>query len=300
MRRTDEPEAVVVDRVSGHEESAGYLDSHGSGLFVYSYVPIEAPRAAVVICSPLEAEMARTYRRDVLLARSLASAGLAVQRFHYRGCGNSDGDVFDSSFQTMCDDAATATRAILDRTGVESVAFVGTRWGALVAASVRERFGPGPLALWEPVVNGSSYFRTILRARLIQDLAHGNVRGTTESLVQEIGDKGFVDIVGYPIWRLIHETGSGMSLADGVSQPRPILLVQIDAQSAARREYVRLAEHWRSLGCQVDLRIEVEEQSWWFGNVDWRPEEQRPAIRSLIASTAAWLVDRLRNTGAHR
>ena len=123
-----------VDAI-GIVEEIGFVDSGGRQMFSALHRPDGASNAAVVICSPIQAEQLRNYRREVLLARELARQGLTVQRFHYRGSGNSDGSPADVTFETMLEDARTALRLMQDRAD-GAIALVGTRLGASVAAIV--------------------------------------------------------------------------------------------------------------------------------------------------------------------
>ncbi len=95
-----------------------------------------APPLGVLVCSPLHAEMQRNYRREVLLSRRLASAGAAVERFHYRGTGNSAGEPGRLALDTMIEDGIAAVHHLQQRVGGVPLVVLGTRVGGLVAAAV--------------------------------------------------------------------------------------------------------------------------------------------------------------------
>ena len=71
-----------------------------------------------------------------MLARRLASRGLAVGRFHYVGTGNSDGDLGDVTIAGMAADAAAVAAALAAASGTDRIGFVATRLGSLPASSV--------------------------------------------------------------------------------------------------------------------------------------------------------------------
>ena len=193
---------VVVDTDTGTSERVFYFGPTEAKMIGWLHVPSGQARAAIVICPSTEAEMAQTRRREVLLARSLACRGFAVQRFQYRGSGNSYGDPSGMTFSSMLDDAAAAARHLSDATGVSAMGFVGVRLGGIVAAAAAGQIGPCPLVLWEPALDGRSHLREALRRRLMQDIKRvqdDSARPSTESLIAELQDCGRVDIGGHPL-----------------------------------------------------------------------------------------------------
>ncbi len=71
-------------------EDAGFLVRPEGSLFVVVHRSADrAPSGLLTVCGSLFAEQHTDYRREVRLARVLASQGIAVARFHYRSVGNS-------------------------------------------------------------------------------------------------------------------------------------------------------------------------------------------------------------------
>jgi acetyl esterase/lipase len=117
------------------------------------HMPTAGARAGVVVCLPAPLDAAVDDGRAARLGRRLARAGVAVQRFHYRGSPASDGDPTAVTFAALVADARRAAELLAERTGVERIGLVGARLGALVAARLgRDRPG-APVVLWEPVVD---------------------------------------------------------------------------------------------------------------------------------------------------
>jgi alpha/beta superfamily hydrolase len=140
----------------GHEEIE--LFGEAESLFGCRHVPASGDATAgVVICSPLFTDAAINAHREMRLGRWLARAGLVVQRFHYRGTGESDGDPSRVSFGSLVDDARAAAAHLRDNTGIQRIGFVGSRVGALVAARLARDVDGAPLALWQPVVDPRRY-----------------------------------------------------------------------------------------------------------------------------------------------
>ncbi len=79
---------------TGITEAAEFFGPPGERMLGLAHLPTSAA-SGVLVCSSIQAEFAKNYRREVLLARALARQGRAVGRFHYRGTGNSDGDSLD-------------------------------------------------------------------------------------------------------------------------------------------------------------------------------------------------------------
>ena len=291
-----QPTAVRTDPERGFSEEVQFVGDEGDRMFAFLHRPTEDPTAGVVMCSPLEAETIRHYRKEVLLGRALAARGLAAVRFHYRGTGNSDGEGSDRTFDDMAGDALDVAAWLRDRTGVERVAYLGTRWGALVAANAAGR-GTQPLAMWEPSVSAAAYFRETLRWRLMHELKHaepGAPRPTTKDLVDEMRERGSVDVMGYPVHWSLYSTAADRTLQGELgSDPRRVLLVQLSLERELRAEYRRLVEEWNGAGLDAASELVIDEVAWRFQVVRWAAEEDRPETDRLLSITTAWLDDTL-------
>ena len=122
-----------------------------------------ARRRAVVLCSPFGEEAIRAHRLYRVLATQLARAGFHVLRFDYRGTGDSFGDERSARLGAWLTDVEVASREALDTAGVASVAWVGLRLGATLAALKASTGAEGlsQLVLWDPVVEGAPYLRDL-------------------------------------------------------------------------------------------------------------------------------------------
>ncbi|HEX2030311.1 MAG TPA: alpha/beta hydrolase [Actinomycetota bacterium] len=282
--------ARVEHARTGIVEEAGFLDVDGERVFAVRHLPPRPADAGLVICCPVFAEFEKNYRREVPLARSLAAAGIAVQRFHYRGTGHSDDA--DTTFDTMLEDARLAARALAERAEVDVLAFMGTRLGALPAAAAAAEFPGGPLALWEPVVTPEAYFREIVRYRRLLDVRKGQAADVIP-LVDELADNGAVEVVGYRLGRPLHDSMSGRALRRELgAASRPILLVQFgQPQRPLRAEYRALRDELAADGFDVETAVASLDEMWLFAQ-QWQPPER------LLTLTAEWLRRRLLRTPA--
>ncbi|HEY8547118.1 MAG TPA: alpha/beta hydrolase, partial [Acidimicrobiales bacterium] len=144
----------------GYEEVELFGGAPGGGLtFGCRHMPAsEDVTAGVVICPPTHGDAAINYHREARLGRWLARAGVATQRFHYRGTGESDRlPPPGITFSTLVDDARQAAELLRERCGLERIGFLGTRVGALVAARAAAELDGAPLVLWQPVVDPRRY-----------------------------------------------------------------------------------------------------------------------------------------------
>ena len=186
-RPTGPVEATRLDATNGTEERISFRGPAGDRVFSCLYLPASTARGCVLICSPMYAEFTRNYRREVLLARKLAADGFAVERFHYRGTGNSDGAGSDVTFETMRDDARTTLEHLRTESGVELVFLVGTRWGAMVASAAASLVPDASLVLWEPLLETARFFRDAFRTRMVAELKSGSDNPTkSDELIRRL------------------------------------------------------------------------------------------------------------------
>lgn len=288
-------ESVRLDRDSGGREDVAFLDSHGTKILTVTHLPAGTPRGGVLICSPIKSELMKNYRREVLLSRALARCGIAVQRFQYRGTGNSHGDPDALSFETMVEDAQAALARLRECAGMQRTAFVGTRLGGLVAAAAAKGIGGAPLVLWEPVTETAPYFRELFRARMIGELRAGTStdRPSAVSLADELTKTGYLDVLGYSIDRSLYESVKERSLLGELGNvARPILLVQMSRTTRLRGNYARLMAQLEPAGFTFETETVQEEEAWWFQETEAPPEM---LTRLLVTHTSDWICTNLSN-----
>lgn len=241
------------------------FESGDDRIFGACHLPAETPVGGVLVCSPLFKEWGTNHRREVLLAWELAANGFAVQRFSYRGCGESGGDTLALTFERMVADAETALARLIDRCGPERLIIQGTRFGALVAAAVAGRHPGASLALWQPFVEGSAFFREVFRAQMIGDLKQGQRGLSTKDVLEALERDKWVNVLGEPIGWELYKSSSRLSLLDLVDSERNGLLVQMSARKQVKGEYSKLSDHFAALGGRLEIHLVDDDEAWWFG-----------------------------------
>lgn len=119
----------------------------------------------IVLCYPMGQEYMRAHRAFRQLANLLSKAGFHVLRFDYSCTGDSGGDTETAEVARWVDDLSCAIDELKDTAGVTRVSLVGLRVGAAVAALGRaSRKDIDQIVLWDPVVDGAEYVRSLLEA----------------------------------------------------------------------------------------------------------------------------------------
>jgi hypothetical protein len=243
----------------------------------------------VVICSPIQSELLKNNRREVLLSRRLAAEGVAVQRFHYRGTGNSDGEASSMTVAGMVEDATAAAECLLETAGASRLCFMGTRLGAIVAATTAARFERSDLAFWEPVPDGKRYFRDLVRSRLVTDLRRGEQITSAEHLAG-FEKAGVLDVSGFSIGWALYADAVERALVPPADPGRNILFVHFTRSGEARPEHELMSEAWAAPGNDVTTRQVSYQEAWWIHqdvNV-LTPHVAAEMQRAIVDITVDW------------
>jgi alpha-beta hydrolase superfamily lysophospholipase len=293
--KSSSPAALRIDRERGIQVSVEFLDAGPDRMIGFLHTPLEPPRGGVVLCSSLHAEMMGNYRKEVLLAERLAERGVAVQRFHYRGTGNSGGSDADVTLDSMQDDARLWCQNLVDKTSVADVGYFGVRFGALAAAGAAHAFQEAPVAFWQPVLDPQLYFREIFRSQLMRELKSGKAPGPgPTSLDEKLTSAGIADVLGYSIHETLYKSTLDRLLSDELGRsPRAALIVQIAWAAELTSDLATLVTGWEGGGWRTSTHVEVHEPAWWFVGEDWKAEELREETTALVETTAGWLADQL-------
>ncbi|OIR07151.1 hypothetical protein GALL_107400 [mine drainage metagenome] len=162
-------------------------------------------RGAILYLHPFAEEMNKSRRMAGLQARALARTGWFVLQLDLHGCGDSDGDFADATWERWISDAHHAADWLRRRSGF-SPALWGLRAGCLLAAAVALRLEwPTDLVFWQPVSSGKQHLQQFLRLRLAgallgaqRDAAQPGGDGT-RGLREQLDGGDAIEIAGYSL-----------------------------------------------------------------------------------------------------
>lgn len=297
MTTVDQP-LRRLDRDRGVIEEICFIGEPGKRIFSVQHRSREEPSAGVLVCSPLNSAFVLNYGREVELGRLIAAGSGIVQRFHYRGTGNSDELDGELTFDTMTADARRALRHLRETCVDLPIAVVGTRMAHHVVMRLLEEDDEiGPVVLWEPVLDVERHLAEGFRAARMKWLREGGSDGGVPppSGLAELRDRGAADLLGYRITRELLDSvdppHAGVELAVA-RQIRIVRFVGAFLKSTARRlreldDFVALAE---GFGHTVTVAELETPSNWWFvddddDGVDMVASETRDWILSKVAST---------------
>ena len=293
---------TAVHSEVGTTTETGYFGLGPQMMFGCLLTPARALRGSVIICPPVHADAAKSYRSEVVLARALAHQGFGVLRFHYRGQGHSDGDSSMTTFESMREDVIMALSFLRSRIETSRFALIGCRLGGLVAAAVASLHDSAPLVLWEPVLEPRLYLREAIRARLIGDLSTKGTPSDSPSLrIDQLQEGESIDIHGYPIHGSMVRSLEGRTLFHELGgHPRPILLIQVGKGQSLGAANVSFLERLSALGFPVDVQLTGHEIGWWFRGASQDRERSDQVTDVVVAATVSWLHEQFSPQGAPR
>jgi pimeloyl-ACP methyl ester carboxylesterase len=288
--------ATRIDEKAGIREEVGFIGSGPERIFSTLHAPLGEPVGAVLLCSSILAELLAGYQEEVWLCRSLAERGFAVRRFHYRGTGHSDGDSDDAVYSSICEDAQTVAAHLRRETGMERIGLIGTRVGALVAASVGAGTPGSPMAFIQPILKGEDLFKEVGRSRLIwltREEGRPEDAPRPEDMIAILERERWVDVLGYRLTAALYESVRTRNLADELgSDPRPVQVIQVAKRKAISVDYQRFLDALGAKGFPTDAQLVNDEIAWWFHDT------RRHLLPEIGDAIVPWLTGLLTKEGA--
>jgi hypothetical protein len=271
--------AARQDPVTGAIEEVGFFGDTPR-MMGWTHIPAEDVIGGVVICSSTHAELLKAYHLEVQLARALASRGVAVQRFHYRGDGNSEGRPQDLTLPNMVTAALEAKDLLETRVNVDRVATVGVRLGAFPAITIVESGQPS--ILWDPVINTHRFFRDAIRSHAISGIKGGAQPERESVILERLESEGSIEVLGYEITSEFYRSVSNHDLTT-LTPDGPILLVPFGTA-----EVEPLIEAWQEKSTDVTEFDGTANEAWWLDEQASHDRHERSSI--LIRGSADWIV----------
>ena len=161
--------------------------------------PETQKRGAIVYLHPFAEEMNKSRRMAGLQARALAQVGWFVLQADLHGCGDSDGNFVDATWDRWISDAREMATWLRDRSGFAPVLW-GLRAGCLLAAAVAPQLEWVPdMLFWQPVTSGKQHLQQFLRLRLASEIVSASPQSGegTRQLREQLMDGASIEIAGY-------------------------------------------------------------------------------------------------------
>ncbi len=117
----------------------------------------------VVVCAPIGHEHVRCHWTLRQVGTRLARRGFHVLRFDFYGVGDSAGDLTTATVDRWIADVHSAAAELRAATGVTRLSLLGVRFGAALAMLAARELRPDSLVVWDPVVDGEAYLRSLRR-----------------------------------------------------------------------------------------------------------------------------------------
>lgn len=120
---------------------------------------------------PFAEEMNKSRRMIALQARAFASKGVGVFQIDLFGCGDSQGNFKDASWQIWKQDISAAKYWIESHVDVP-IYLWGLRLGALLALDFAKEseYVFNKIILWQPIINGHTFLTQFLRLKLASQM----------------------------------------------------------------------------------------------------------------------------------
>lgn len=207
--------------------------------------------------------MNKSRRMVAVQSRALAQAGFDVLQIDLAGCGDSEGDFVDASWQAWLTDVQLAYNWLRERSS-GPLTLWGLRLGCPLAAEAAMHLPePANFLFWQPVSSGKQHWQQFVRLKLASELVGGSGKEAISGIEKQLASGLPVEIAGYTI---------SAELADAIMQvelqppPRPAQLTWLEVSQREQAELLPLSrqqiEKWTAAGFAVDAAV-VPGPSFW-------------------------------------
>ncbi|HEY9209555.1 hydrolase 2, exosortase A system-associated [Acidovorax sp.] len=190
----------------------------------------DARRGCVLYLHPFAEELNGTRRVVAQQARALAQAGYGVLQIDLLGCGDSEGDFADATWQAWLQDARLAHRWLQEHAR-GPLWLWGLRAGALLATALASELAdPCHLLLWQPTLSGQQQLQQFLRLHTAsQWLGTGNANGPPPAYLLDKDQS--VDIAGYTLTPALAQGLAAARLQPSQRLPGRLVWLELSAQA---------------------------------------------------------------------
>ena len=242
------------------------------------------PRGAIVYVHPFAEEMNKSRRMAALQCEALGQAGWFVLQPDLYGCGDSDGDLNEATWDLWVSDCVEACQWLHQRSGFAPCLW-GLRAGCLLAAAAaRELASKSDLVFWQPVSSGKQHLQQFLRMKQAGQMlaASKQAAGSTKQFSQQLAAGESLEIAGYLLSPALASGISSATLTPPIGPGRLCWFeikgtADVDLSPAARADI----SAWEDAGWRVFAKAITGAPFWQTQEIEEVPELIQATVNIL-------------------
>ena len=243
-------------------EEAFFFENQRQQLLGVLHTPtVGDVRGGLVFCDPYGEEKHYTHRTFVRFARQLCAEGFCVLRFDYRGNGDSEGGLEDTTLTSQLSDIGCAVDLIAGRCTEAPLGLLGLRMGGTLAALVaRDDPRIDMLALWSPILNPKEHFEQLYRNESIAAAWKGATRLERKTLSDALESDGLIEAQDCVLTGRAYSEYSAIDLEEMDLRPGcRVLIADVGRNSGTNR---RATERLWAQSDDIERRL-IDEPAYW-------------------------------------
>ena len=186
-----------------------FLDHHHKSIYCVEYIPQNGNqiKTGVLICPPIWGERIRTHRIFTNLGRELQKKNYYVLTCNYFGDGNSGGESYQLTFQSILDDLKALYEYSFYNFNVEKNIVIGYRLGSNAVIPLLDKIKVSKAILIDPLLNPLNYLKDVLRANLTSQFTrYKKIEKNRDELIKEIRANQLINVDGFLIGKEMWES----------------------------------------------------------------------------------------------
>lgn len=269
------------------QREAFFLGDGADRRFCLVTRPDGPPRGAILHVPAFAEELNRSRRMVALAAQRFAQEGWLVMQIDLQGCGDSEGNFGDASWNEWLRDLDRAHQW-LQTQSQGPLALWSLRAGSLLASQwLSLPSSPKlPVLAWQPILSGKQYLTQFLRIKLGADLADSNqARGLLSQIRQNLQDGQSVLVGGYLLQPALVEGLEASTFA--LSGEHGAKLAILEVAAGERLELTPATDNWadkaRAQGLSCEAQAIPGPKFWQSAEIEVAPELLPASVSALGA-----------------
>jgi uncharacterized protein len=269
---------------AGTEKMFFFHGSRNRRLLGFLHLPANNSRSlnktGVVYCHPFGEEKMASHAIVVKTARALCEKGFIVMRFDFSGCGDSEGELDETTLDDWNEDLRCAIEVLKAEARPVRMGLWGLRLGASLVLEYARNWQPNStpddlafLLLWQPVPDPEVFIKQFLRQKMSTEIASktegeanregGVAPSSVKGLIQSLENNEGVEVIGYPISKALYRSFVARAKpALPLPDRYPVLVATASLSAEAAPGPKKLAESLALLGHRVQMEHIQEEPFW--------------------------------------